>query len=121
MGPAEISAAMYMLAFSLPLFIIQNLSEYRTYGQMAKMAPGWVWGLVLGCVGLCRIGTVIHGSFNLRVVTTAAAISSWCLLFLSYLLARQWHPGATVFATWTVLEMWTLYRIKRGCCLTTYC
>lgn len=112
-GAAELMVAIYMMAFALPLFSIDRFAQSPTYAQMAKMAPGWVWGCGLCAIALWRCWAILAGRYHGRVMATAASIFSWCLLFLSFVLAQRWHPGVTVFASWSVMETWTLFRIRR--------
>lgn len=112
-GPSEVMVAIYILAFAAPLFRLEVLANYPTYAQMNRMAPGYMWGLGLCGLALIRIVTVVRQSYHGRVGTTALSIFSWLLLFLSFLLAQKWHPGVTVFASWALMDTWTLFRIQR--------
>lgn len=115
-GPACVLMGMTMCAFGLP-FLYPHPEAFRhvdsPYIQMKRIAPHFAWGLLFVSAGGWRVVAAIYGTYRQRTYSTTLAIALWCFLFLNFFLAEPSSPGVTVFAAWTALESWTLFRIRR--------
>lgn len=103
-----------MLAFGLPFLnpLPHEFFQYPSFRAMAAFSPEGGWGLGLLTLGSWRVWAAIWGSFRSRKYSTVAAIFAWSLLFYLFLTSEPSNPGVAIFGVWSLLEVWTLLRIR---------
>lgn len=115
-GPVCVVMGLTMIAFGIP-FVYPNpraLQSTPPYHQMGQLAHYSVYGGLFIVGGSWRVLAALVGSYRQREFSTATAIAVWCFLFLNFLIAAPTSTGVTVFGVWTILETWTLFRIRRS-------
>jgi len=107
-----------MLMFGLPFL---NPLPHEFFGRPAYRSLGLFLGergsgVICVAVALWRMSGLFWASYCNRVYATVVSIFIWCFLFLMFVMSEPSNPGTFLFGTWTLLECWTLFRIRRRLC-----
>lgn len=114
-GPACVIMGVAMLAFGLPFLSpwYPDFFQTQPYRNMNTIGRPFFWGVLLTTGGAWRLCSACAFSYSHRKVSSVAAIFLWSLLFFLRLLADPANPGVTVFGAFTLIDLWTFFRLNR--------
>lgn len=114
-GPVCVVMGVTMLFFGLSFLnpLPHPFFARIPFRGLHAVGPEMVWGLMLVLVGAWRVAAALKGSYAMRTLSTATAISVWCFLFFLFLTSEPSNPWTFVLGPWTGLESWTLFRLRR--------
>lgn len=74
--------------------------------KMAQIAPEWIWGSVVFCLGLAQLVAALRRiSARMRQWVAAAGVFVWMTIALFYFFGNPYSTGFTAYAIYVLMNL----------------
>ena len=99
-------SAFAALGWVLGLVIITPFDSTKTYAEMEKIVPLWIWSIIFISLFITQCISLLKTPSLYRSIVSLAAAGIWAAVSGLTFMATPWMPGPWVFGVIAIANAW---------------